>query len=100
MELLVAAAIYLAALGVFYAEKRKELANSPEKMRRYDVLPWQHKLACWAGVLPMITALPTALLLKFDAPFLAVLSCVVGAIAFTCLEIACVSHYRKHGLWN
>lgn len=100
MEWLPAIVVYVFSLAVYAFMKRRELAADQAKAQRYRVLPLHLKLACWCGVLPLIAAVPLAFLFVFDAPYLAVLSNIIGLAAFAGLELACVPVYRRHGLWK
>lgn len=99
MEWLPAIIAYVVSLGAYALSKRQELRD-PTKAQRYRVLPIHYKLACWCGVLPLLAAIPLALLFVFHSPTLASIAPVLGLIAYVSLEIACVSIYRKHGLWG
>lgn len=100
MEWLPALVVYVVAAAVHALMQRREFARDPAKAHRYAVLPLRYKLTCWCLVLPLIVAVPMVTWLVFNSPFLAVLAHALGLAAFTGLEIACVSVYRRNGLWN
>jgi len=98
MEWIPALIVYVVAGLVHALVQRRDLRRSPDKARKYAVLPVFYKLACWFLVLPTISALPLVLWLVYDSPYLAVLAHVIGLIGFAALEISCVAVYRRRGL--
>lgn len=100
MEWIPALIVYVVAAMAHGLMQRRDFRRNPEKAQRYSVLPVRYKLACWLLVLPSITALPLVLWLVYDFLYLAVVAQVMGLVGFAALEIACVSVYRRRGLWN
>ena len=100
MEWIPALIVYGVAAIAHRLMQRQDFRRSPEKAQRYAVLPVRYKLACWVLVMPAIVALPLVLWLVFESPYLSVVAHVAGLIGFAALEIACVSVYRRHGLWK
>jgi hypothetical protein len=101
MEWMPAIVAYVVTLGIHALMNRSELRD-PEKAKRYQVLPIHYKLACWCGILPMLFAVPLALVFALDCEQLAcaLMPPFLGLVAYAALEIACVPIYRKHGLWK
>jgi hypothetical protein len=100
MEWLPALIGYGVAAAAHALMQKRAFARDPAKAQRYAVLPLHYKFACWCLVLPLIVAVPLALWLVCDSPYFAVLAHGLGLAAFAGLEIACVSVYRRHGLWD
>lgn len=100
MDWLPALVVYVIAAATHAFMQKREFERDPAKARRYEVLPLHYKLACWFVVLPMIVAVPLVFLFVFGWPYLAAAANVLGLTAFAGLEIACVSVYRRHGLWS
>ncbi|WP_218042558.1 hypothetical protein [Steroidobacter gossypii] len=100
MEWLPALVVYVIAVAAYALMQRRQFARDLAKVQRYTVLPLHYELACWCLVLPLIVAVPLILWMVFDSPYLAALAHVLGLGAFAGLEIACVSVYRRNGLWD
>jgi hypothetical protein len=100
MKWLLALIAYVVVAAAHALLQKREFARDSAKARRYAVLPLRYKLACWCVVLPLIVAAPLVLWFVYELPSLALLAHVTGLAAFAALEIACVSVYRRHGLWS
>ena len=100
MQWFPALVVYVVAGASYALMQQRDFKRNPDKARRYQVLPLQYKLACGLVVLPTIVAVPLILLFVVDRPYLALAAHVLGLVAYAGLEIACVSVYRRHGLWS
>ena len=99
MQWLPAIVAYFVGLAVAVYFKRRQLMADPAKAERFSVVPFHYKLVCCLVVVPLFSAAPVALIYPLGLGYLALLPWVPGYIANVCLEIACVSVYRRHGLW-